>query len=236
MVEELTRLTAQWLQGSPWLATAAVFAGGAATAANPCSLAAVPVLIGLTGGHSAVSDWRRGLRYSLVFVSGLAASFTVMAVAAVSAGTYFGATNPVWPWIIGVVCLLAATQFWDLWHLILPAWLGQVRPSRAGLPTAFGMGLLFGVISAPCAAPVLALVLTYVASKASLAFGLVLLWAYAVGHCALVIVAGTSMGAVKRLLASDRYARSNLLVRRLAGVVVGLAGVYLIVNQLRAAG
>lgn len=236
MLEALTELTSQWLHSRPWLAAGAVFLGGVTTAANPCSLAGVPVLIGLVGGHAAITDWRRGLLTSLVFVAGLATSFSAMAVAAVSAGTYFGATSPVWPWAIAAVCLLAATQFWDLWHLSLPAWLGNIRPARSGLVAAFGMGALFGVISAPCAAPVLVLVLTYVASKASLSYGLLLLWVYAVGHCALLIVAGTSVGLVRRLVASERYARVNLLVRRSAGVVIALVGLYLIASQLRPVG
>jgi len=236
MVETLTELLNQWLHHRPWLAAGAVFLGGVTTAANPCSLAGVPVLIGLAGGQRAVTDGRRGLVTALVFVAGLATSFSAMAVAAVSAGSYFGATSPLWPWIIAAVCLLAATQFWDLWHLSLPQWLGRIRPAKSGLVPAFGMGLLFGVISAPCAAPVLVVVLTYVASKASFAYGLFLLWLYAVGHCALVIVAGTSMGAMRRLLASERYARANLLVRRTSGVLIGLVGLYLIANQLQISG
>ncbi len=236
MWEGLTALLGEWLHTSPWLAAAAVFVGGVTTAANPCSLAGVPVLIGLVGGQGAVTEWRRGLGYSLVFVAGLATSFSIMAVVAVSAGTYFGATHPGWPWAIAAVCLLAATQFWDLWHFGVPAWLARVRPSRGGLLVSLGMGLLFGVLSAPCAAPVLALVLTYVASQASLPYGLALLWIYAVGHCALVIVAGTSTGLVKRLVASEGYARGNLWVRRSAGALFAGVGAYLIVTQLQRVG
>lgn len=234
MIDALTEVVRQSLEARPWLAGAAVFLGGVTTAANPCSLASVPVLIGLVGGQGAVAGWRRGLGYSLTFVAGLATSFSLMALAAVSAGAYFGSTSPLWPWALAAVCFLAATQFWDLWHLSLPEWLGSWRPARSGLLGALAMGLLFGVISAPCAAPVLVLVLTYAASKASLAYGLLLLWLYALGHCALVLVAGTSVGVVKWLVASERYARANLFVRRSAGVVIALAGLYLIVNQLRA--
>jgi cytochrome c-type biogenesis protein len=234
MTDALAEFIRQGMQSRPWMAGPAVFIGGVITAANPCSLASVPVLIGLVGGQDAAAGWWRGLRYSLTFVAGLATSFSIMAVAAVSAGAYFGSTNPLWPWLIALVCLLAATQFWDLWHLSLPAWLGRIRPTRSGLAAALGMGLLFGVISAPCAAPVLVLVLTYAASEGNLAYGLVLLWIYAVGHCALVIAAGTSVGGVKRLLASERYARANVLIRRVAGVLIALAGLSLILDQLRA--
>lgn len=233
MIDALTEVVRESLGGRPWLAGAAVFLGGATTAANPCSLASVPVLIGLVGGNSAMASWWRGLGYSLTFIAGLATSFSLMALAAVSAGTYFGSTSPLWPWVLAAVCFLAAAQFWDLWHLSLPEWLGRWRPARSGLLGALSMGLLFGVISAPCAAPVLALVLTYVASEASLAYGLLLLWLYALGHCALVLLAGTSVGAVKWFVASERYARANLLVRRAAGAVIALAGLYLILGQLR---
>jgi thiol:disulfide interchange protein DsbD len=109
MLEVLTEFTNQWLHSRPWLAPGAVFLGGVTTAANPCSLAGVPVLISLVGGHTAINDWRRGLCISLTFVAGLATSFSAMAVVAVSAGTYFGATSPFWPWVIAAVCLLAAT-------------------------------------------------------------------------------------------------------------------------------
>lgn len=234
MIDALTEVVRESLEGRPLLAGLAVFLGGVTTAANPCSLASVPVLIGLVGGHGAVAGWRRGLLYSLTFIAGLATSFSLMALAAVSAGTYFGATSPLWPWALAAVCLLAAAQFWDLWHLSLPAWLARWRPARSGLPGALLIGMFFGVISAPCAAPVLALVLTYVASKASVTYGLLLLWLYALGHCALVLVAGTSVGAVKWFIASERYARANLLIRRSAGVVIAMAGLYLIVGQLRA--
>ena len=82
MLEGLTEITNQWLHNRPWLAVGSVFLGGLATAANPCSLAGVPVLIGLVGGQTAVTDWRRGLTTSLVFVAGLATSFSAMAAVA----------------------------------------------------------------------------------------------------------------------------------------------------------
>ena len=71
MLEALTEITNEWLQHRPWLAAGAVFLGGVTTAANPCSVASVPVVISLTGGQAAVTDWRRGLLTSLTFVAGL---------------------------------------------------------------------------------------------------------------------------------------------------------------------
>lgn len=233
MVDALVESAKGLLETNQWMAVLAAFAGGATTAANPCSLAGVPVLISLVGGYGSVSGWRRGFLYSLAFVCGLATSFTVMALIAVSAGSYFGETSRFWPWAIAFVCFFASAQFMGLIHLSLPGPIGRFRPRVSGLLGAVAMGLLFGVLSAPCAAPVLVLVLTYVASKSNFFYGIILLWAYALGHCLLVIAAGTSVGAAKRFIASERYSRVNSLVRRGAGVLIFFVGVYLVYGQVR---
>jgi cytochrome c biogenesis protein CcdA len=74
-------------------------------------------------------------------------------------------------------------------------------------------------------------VLTYVASKGNLPYGLALLWTYAVGHCALIVVAGTSMGAAKQLLASSGFTRANYVLKRVAGVLIALVGVYIVYSS-----
>jgi cytochrome c biogenesis protein CcdA len=89
------------------------------------------------------------------------------------------------------------------------------------------MGLLFGVVSAPCAAPILVVLLTYLAGAgASVAYGGVLLLAYALGHSVLILVAGTSMGAARTLIESRRVTRATEIMRRAAGVVIVVVGLY----------
>lgn len=234
MFDSLIETTRTLLETNQWLAVLAVFLGGVTTAANPCSLAGVPVLISLVGGHDSVSGWRRGFVFSLVFVCGLATSFSVMAFLAVSAGSYFGETSGFWPWVLAGVCFLAAGQFFDLVHFSLPEAVNRYRPKISGLTGAYVMGALFGVLSAPCAAPVLVLVLTYVASRANLPYGILLLWVYAVGHCLLVIAAGTSLGLAKHIVASTSYSRTNSLFRKGAGAVILSVGIYLVYKQLSA--
>ncbi|MBI5445070.1 MAG: cytochrome c biogenesis protein CcdA [Deltaproteobacteria bacterium] len=217
---------------NPWLAFVAVFIGGAFTASNPCVLAMIPLVIGFVGGYEGISGWKKSFGFSLVFVFGLAVSFTIMGVIAISLGRLFGDVGSFWPWIIAAVCLAMAAHLWDLWTFSMPEGLTRHRPKHAGAIGAFTLGMLFGLVSAPCAAPILVLVLTYIASKGNLPYGLALLWTYAVGHCVLIVVAGTSMGVAKNLIASKGLGRANLVFKRLAGVLIALVGVYIVYNSI----
>ncbi|MBI5017883.1 MAG: cytochrome c biogenesis protein CcdA [Deltaproteobacteria bacterium] len=213
---------------NPWLAFVAVFVGGALTASNPCVLAMIPLVIGFVGGYDGISGWRKSFRFSLIFVFGLAVSFTIMGVIAITLGRLFGDVGSFWPWIIAVVCLAMAAHLWDLWTFSMPERLTRYRPRHAGALGAVTLGMLFGLVSAPCAAPILVVVLTYIASKGNLPYGLALLWTYAVGHCVLIVVAGTSMGVAKHLIASKGLGRANLVFKRAAGVLIALVGVYIL--------
>jgi cytochrome c biogenesis protein CcdA len=92
------------------------------------------------------------------------------------------------------------------------------------------LGLLFGVVSSPCATPILAVLLVYIASKGNLAYGGLLLFLYALGHCALILIAGTSMGLAKRLLESKGLNTSLAYLRKGSGVLIILIGLFFIWN------
>jgi len=98
--------------------------------------------------------------------------------------------------------------------------------SQGGAIGAFLLGLLFGVVSTPCAVPILAVLLTLVASQGNIVYGGLLLLVYSLGHSALILIAGTSMGAAKRLIESRGLRRANLILQRVAGVIIILVGIY----------
>ena len=69
-----------------------------------------------------------------------------------------------------------------------------------------------------------------IAAKGSMIYGLGLLFAYSLGHCALILVAGTSIGAAKGLLESKRFQRVNEILRKIAAVLVIGVGIYFLVK------
>jgi cytochrome c-type biogenesis protein len=107
---------------------------------------------------------------------------------------------------------------------------GQVDMKRRGLLAAFVLGLVFGVALGPCTfaymAPMLGV--TFKLASTDLAYGVLLLLAYGLGHCAVIIVAGTSAGLVQRYMNWNENSKGTILVKRACGTLVLLGGLYLI--------
>ncbi len=215
------------IETAPLLAFGAAFLGGLLTASNPCVLVSIPLVLAYVGGSEGAASLRRSVLYALCMVAGLALTFTALGLAAALMGRLFGVQGRFWPYLIGGVCLVMGL------HMLgwLPLRMGfslPFRPQSRGALGAFLLGILFGVISTPCAVPILAVLLAFIAAKGSVLYGGSLLLAYALGHCMLVLLAGVSMGAVKGLLDSRRWASANLWLRRCAGALILVLGLYVI--------
>lgn len=211
----------------PWLAMAAVFLGGVLTASNPCVLAMIPLMMSfIAGRRDEKVGVLRSLGYSFVFVLGLAMTFTALGMTAALAGTIYGDISKVWNWIVAAVCIVMGLHLMEVLRFTIPSPV-NLQPRTRGFLGALFLGLLFGLVSAPCAAPILVVLLTYLAgSGASVTYGGLLLLIYALGHSVLILIAGTSMGAARKIIESRRA--TNLLgwMRRIAGGVIVLVGLY----------
>lgn len=225
---DLAASAQQTIQHSPLLGIGVIFVGGVLTAASPCVLAMIPLMMSFVAGRRGDEQTSplRALGFSLVFVLGLSLTFTALGMIAALAGTIYGQVSPRWNWVVAAVCLLMGLHLAGAITIPIPS-LGQRLPKTRGALGAFVLGLLFGLVSAPCAAPVLVVLLTYLAgSGASVAYGGLLLLVYALGHSVLIIVAGTSMGAARTLIENKRMTRVMDLLRRGAGVVIIAVGVF----------
>lgn len=210
----------------PVLAFGAVFLAGVLSSASPCVLATIPLVVGFVGGYAEGDRWK-AFRYSLFFIIGLSLTFTVFGAAAGLLGTMFGTIGGPWYIIAGSVALVMGGQMMGVYEIRLPI-KREFRPRQGGLIGSFLLGLFFGVVSSPCSTPALVVLLTYVATKGRVLYGVALLFTYAVGHCLLMLVAGTFTGFVESFARSRGIANISLWARRLGGLVVALAGLYLI--------
>jgi len=227
MFDQLLANVDSYIHTNPWLAVLAVFCGGALTATYPCVLAMIPLMMSyVAGSGDRKIGPARAFGYSLVFVLGLAITFVILGMTAALAGSLYGDVSDIWKWIVAVVCLVMGLHLLGVLDFAIPG-LTRFQPRTRGVVGALCLGLLFGFVSAPCAAPILVVVLTYIAgSDTSVVFGGLLLLVYALGHSLLSLVAGTSMGLARRLIESQSLARANILMRRIAGVLIILIGVY----------
>jgi cytochrome c biogenesis protein CcdA len=226
MLEQISESLAGVIETNAWLAPLAAFAGGTLTAANPCVLAAVPLMMAYLAGQSECRGAIRSFLLSLAFATGLIAMFAIMFLAAWAAGSILRANW--WVYIAAAVCLIMGLHLLGVLSFTIPAPPG-VRPSHKGFIGALLLGLLFGLISLPCAGPILLVLLSLVPMKGA-AFGGTLLVAYGLGHCALILVGGTSMGLVQRVIDSKGYQRANIWCKRFAGLVAIGIGIALLAS------
>lgn len=224
-MESILGDVSQLIQHNPWLAVIAVFVGGITTASNPCVLAMIPLMMGVVAGYRETTDLKKSLIFSLLFIAGLSLTFTVLGLISALMGRMFGDVGRFWKYIVAAVCFAMGIHLLGMFKLNFrtPEFLKLQKRGNIG---AFLLGLLFGVVSTPCAVPILAVLLTYVASKGNIAYGGLLLFIYALGHSLLILVAGTSMGAAKRLIESKGLRKAYFILQKVAGVIIILVGVY----------
>ena len=208
----------------PLVAFGAVFLAGVVSSASPCVLSTIPLVVGLVGGYSD-GDRGKAFRYSLVFVIGLSLTFTIFGAAAGLLGTMFGTLGGKWHLIAGVVALVMGGQLMGLYEIRLPV-KRDFKPKQGGIIGAFILGLFFGVVSSPCATPVLVILLTLVASKGQVLYGITLLFCYAIGHCLLMLFAGTFTGFVEAFVKARGVVNFSLWAKRVSGAIVIIVGVW----------
>ncbi len=216
----------QYIQGNPFIAVAAVFVGGLLSASSPCVLAIMPMVIGYVGGHSK-GDRKTAITYSLLFALGLSLTFTILGAIAAIFGRLMGDVGQVWYWVIAGLAIIMGMSLIGLFEIRIPC-ASKMQTKKRGALGAFLMGLFFGVVSSPCATPVLVVILTFVASQGQVVYGTMLLFVYAVGHCALIIFAGAVTGFVEYFISSKGMQNFSVWSKKISGGLIVLAGMYIL--------
>lgn len=225
MVDQWLDVLAQAISNNIWLAPLVALLAGVLTSFMPCSLSTIPLVIGYVGGYAG-NDVKKAFRYSLVFCLGMAVTFAALGTVASLIGRLVQGTGSWWYVVLGVLMVLMALQTWDIINVI-PQSGAMSKNKRKGYIGAVLAGMLGGLFSSPCATPVLVVLLAMVAKQGSLIWGIVLLLIYSIGHSVLVLVAGTSVGFVKKLSASDKYGKLNNVFKIVMGTLILLLGLYM---------
>lgn len=222
------------LTGSPLVAVPLLFAAGVATSLSPCVYPLIPVTAGIIGGLSATTSGLRRPRpvvLTVAYVIGLAAIYATLGLAAGLTGSLFGAVSSSWWASLLLANLLLLFALATMEVLPLPAFGALAsRASRLGhgrgAGGAFLLGAGSGLVVAPCSAPVMAAVLTWVGTTRSAVLGFAYLFAFSLGMCAVLVAVALSASLLARLPRSGPWL---LAVKRVlaAGMLV-MAEYYLI--------
>jgi len=227
------------LSGNPALAIPLVFVGGVLTSLTPCIYPMIPITAAIVGGSEASLEhaeprqrrWRP-LGLTLTYVFGLALVYSALGLFAGLTGTLFGtvSTNPWLYFLMANVLILAGLAMLDVLPIHVPSALLS-RASTAGTAGRYSgaliMGALSGLVAAPCSAPVMAAVLTWVSTTHSATLGFVYLFVFSLGMCTLLVVVGLSSGSLTRL---PRAGVWMVWVKRLFALVMLVVAEYYLVK------
>lgn len=228
-MEQIFSALAGALAGSVLLAAGSAFVWGVASIIlSPCHLASIPLIVAFIGQTGTVSA-RRALAISAVFAAGILTTIGLIGALTAALGRMLGDLGPYGNYVIALIFFLLGLHF--LGVLPLP-WSGggPAGSSRRGLLSALLLGLIFGIGVGPCTfaymAPMLAV--TFKVAAHDWLYGAALLLIYGIGHCAVIVAAGTSAEQVQRYLHWTQQSRGAVRLRQVCGLLVMIGGLYLI--------
>lgn len=217
------------VSGTPMVALGAALVWGVLSILlSPCHLTSIPLIVGFIDGQGQMTT-RRAFVISNLFAIGILATIAVIGVATAAAGRMLGDVGPWGRWMVAVVFFLVGLHLLDV--LPMP-WSGpeKVGIARKGMLAAFALGLIFGIALGPCTFAYMAPILAVAFSKAAdnMLYGASLLLAYGLGHCAVIVFAGTFTEAVQSYLDWNEHSRGAVVLKKICGILVILGGGWLV--------
>ncbi|MDP2562663.1 cytochrome c biogenesis protein CcdA [Psychrobium sp. 1_MG-2023] len=204
-----------------WYVIGIVFATGLLTSLTPCIYPMIPITVSVIGkqaksSHKRNSEHPQHRHYqtvilSLIYVLGLALVYAGLGVLAASTGQLFGvvASHPITLLFVAGFCLVMALWILEWVTLPKPRFLVKLSEHQTstnhGWLNVFIAGCLSGLVMAPCTSPVLGMLLMYVASEGQLAWAALLMFTFALGMSALLVLAGSVSGFVAVLPRSGHW-------------------------------
>jgi cytochrome c-type biogenesis protein len=186
------------------------------------------LIVGFINGQGRMST-KRAFCLATLFAIGILITIGVIGVITAAAGRIMGDVGPWGNYGVAVIFFIVGLVLLD----VIPVpWSGpgQMGFKRKGLLAAFILGLVFGIALGPCTfaymAPMLAV--TFRLAHTNLVYGILLLATYGLGHCSIIVLAGTFTELVQRYMNWTERSRGAVILKKLCGVLILIAGLYLV--------
>ena len=228
-MEQLFTTLSHAVEGSAAIALGASFVWGILSIIlSPCHLASIPLIVGFISGQGRVTAGHAS-GIATLFAVGILITIAAIGAITAAAGRMMGDVGRWGSYFVAAIFFVVGLH---LLGVIPMPWSGpgQVGMKRKGLVAAFTLGLIFGIALGPCTfaymAPMLGV--TFKLAATNFFYGALLLLAYGVGHCSVIIAAGTSTELVQRFLNWNEQSKGVVILKYVCGVLVLLGGVWLV--------
>ncbi|MCX5814337.1 MAG: cytochrome C biogenesis protein [Proteobacteria bacterium] len=233
MIEKLFISLTDAVSGTPAIAIGASFLWGVLSLVlSPCHLSSIPLIVGFIDEQGRIST-KRAFFIASLFSSGLMVSIAVIGLSTAMAGRMMGDVGRYGNYFVAGVFFLVGLHLFDI---IPMPWSGpgNIGIKRKGILASFILGLIFGVAFGPCTfaymAPMLSI--TFQLAGTQIWYGIILLLSYAVGHCSVIVLAGTFTELVQQYLNWNEQSKGPVIVKKVCGVLVIIGGFYMIYTTL----
>ena len=228
MEQVFTYLT-RAVEGTPAIAmTAAVVWGVLSIVLSPCHLASIPLIVGFIDQQGHMTT-RRAFAISLLFSLGILITIGVIGTMTAAAGRMLGDVGRWGNYAVAAIFFVVGLYLLEVIRLPLPN-AAQPGIKSKGMLAAFVLGLVFGVALGPCTfaymAPMLGV--TFRLASTNLSYGVLLLVLYGVGHCGVIVLAGTFSEVVQRYLNWNEKSKGSIILKKVCGALVLLGGLWLL--------
>jgi len=235
MIMEFFVMLSSMLSSSPGIAVAGSFLWGIASIIlSPCHLASIPLIVGYIDSQGEMRTPRAAL-ISTFFSAGILVTIAVIGTVTGLAGRMMGDIGQYGNIAVAVLMVVIGLYLLGIIPLsFLDNGINQPGMKRRGLLAAFFLGLFFGLALGPCTfaymAPMLGVAFTVASSN--LHYAVALVGAYAIGHCLVIVTAGTFSGVVQHILKWNEQSKGAIYLKKGCGVLVVMAGIYMMFNAL----
>jgi thiol:disulfide interchange protein DsbD len=219
------------LQRGPVFAGFAALLGGLLTAATPCVYPMIAITVSIFGAREATSR-RQAMLLSTSFVFGIMALFTPMLVGAALTGSLFGSLLSSRPVIIGIVIVFSAmaASMFGAFDMVLPEGIMQRVSTVGGIGYggAFLLGLVSGIVAAPCTGPVLTGIILWIGQSRDVVLGSVVGAMFSLGLGIPFWLVGTFA------MSLPKGGKWMLGIKSFFGIVMSVAALYFLKNAFPA--
>ena len=229
MLDTLFTVLYDTMSGPAWLMLLSSFGWGVLSILlSPCHLSSIPLVVGFISTQGTIS-LRRTFLVSLVFAVGILVTIALIGIVTASMGRLMGDVGVIGNYFVASIFFVVGLFLLDIikldWNTA-----GIHQTKLQGLLAAFVLGLLFGIALGPCTfaymAPVLGVV--FQTAQTDFLFPMLLLLSFGIGHCAVIVGAGTLTNRVQQYLNWSDQSKPLLWIKKICGVLVIVGGIYLL--------
>ena len=228
MQQIFTTLSRAVEASAPVALTAALVWGILSIILSPCHLASIPLIVGFIDKHPNIST-RRAFKISLLFASGILISIALIGAITALAGRMLGDIGPYGNYFVALIFILVGLHLFGVFPIPFAA-PAKLASKRKGPFAAFMLGLIFGIALGPCTfaymAPIIAV--TFKLASTNLPYGILLLLMYGLGHCSVIVMAGTSAQLVQQYINWNETSHATTLIKRICAILIIIAALYMI--------